>query len=171
MTNVTIETKKGPVALCSIMTGTLFPGRTRVFHTGVKVDSLEGLGHHTHEALLPLVRAVELEFCPNGGLLVVLMNDGDVPVLIEEGMEIASVWAKSAPKAPVLTPDALNDIIKSTWDHSDPSPVVEVLVAKDSEMGKAIMEALEETAAEDEGMTETFKFVPVDDDLDPDSGE
>ncbi len=145
MDNVTSQAQQGAVSLKSTQTATLFHRRSRTYRTGVTVDNVDALGFSA--PALEGVSVFELSTCPvSGEVLVFLVNDGPSPILISEGDTIATVSFSDQVAGPrpdlELNADDLNDIVKFGWEHKETGPI-EVVAAKDSEMGKALMEALE----------------------------
>jgi len=135
MENVTSRAQQGPVSLKSAQTATLFPGRSRNYRTGVTADDVEVLGFEDPD--LENVRVGELLRCPvTGEILVALVNEGKMPFLVQTGSEVAVVET-SKPAGRVL--------------ELTTTSVIEFNVE------------MEEAADEDGGMTETFRFDPVDD--------
>lgn len=152
MKDITAAIEAGKAVFESAQTATCFPGRKRAFKTGVKADP--ALVKAIPILVSALEQMVELDLVSDAStdeILVTVHNLNKEPFLIEEGMTICSeapVRRTPAAKPKVSEPD-LNDIIKSAWDHSDPGPI-EVLVDKDSEIGKALTEALESEGPEDD---------------------
>lgn len=88
MKDVTNQLKQGSVALFSATTATLFPKKTRVFKTGFECDNSWQL-ILTPASGLPEGVALFGPTTDTHEIAVVLVNNGTVPVLIEEGLPLA----------------------------------------------------------------------------------